>query len=468
MDQTHYFGAGGGTHIDPVVLSFLILASLFILVIRRQYVIYPLLLAAVLTPLSQVVVVGGVHFMALRILILVGWIRILFSGLFARKEKPIVPMTSIDKTFLCWMISGTIMFTILWGQWASFINALGTAYTNLGVLFLFRFLVRDNEDVERTIKALGFVCIICGILMLGEQITHKNVFGYFGDNPSLNVEFREGKYRSQASFLHPLLAGASGATIIPLFIGLWVKNRKARVAAATGVIGGSLMALTSMSSTSLMAIFAATCAMFLWPMRHSMRMVRWAVVSVLLALHLVMKAPVWALIARIDLMGGSSGYHRFELVNQTIIRFREWWLVGTTNQANWGWDMWDNIDWYVAQCTSGGLVTLILFVMIIVYGFKSIGRSRKAAEIAHDRTTEFFLWALGATLFSNAITFIGVSYFDQSIVVWLTFLAIVSAVTNIPKENPVLEFRSQNVELPYGADLLRYRRAQKTGALLDS
>ena len=467
MDQTHYFGGTGETHFHPAVIVFLILASLLILVIRRQYVIYPFLFAAVLVPLSQVVIVGGVHFMALRILVLVGWLRVIVSSAFPGKQTPVVPMTSIDKAFLLWMMSSTVMFTVLWGQWGSFINAMGLAYTDLGLLFLFRFLIRDNDDVERSIKALGYVCIVCGILMLGEQIVHLNVFGYFGDLPSLTVEFREGKYRSQASFLHPLLAGAFGATIFPMFIGLWVKNKKARVAAGIGLIGCMLMAVTSMSSTSLMAIFAGSCALALWPMRRRMRLIRWVVAVVLIALHLVMKAPVWALIARIDLMGGSSGYHRFELVNQTIVRFREWWLVGTTNQANWGWDMWDNIDWYVAQCTTGGLLTFILFVAIIVYGFKRIGKSRKEAEIANDRSTEFFMWTLGATLFSNAVTFIGVSYFDQSIVAWLTFLAIVSAATHIYKAGAVAELPVETVALhrPY---LMPRRRPRKAGVLIHS
>jgi hypothetical protein len=467
MDQTHYFGAGGVTHFHPAVIVFLILASILILVVRRQYVIYPFLFAAVLVPLSQVVIVGGVHFMALRILVLVGWLRVIVGSAFPGKQAAVAPLTSIDKAFLLWMISSTVMFTVLWGQWGSFINAMGIAYTDLGLLFLFRFLIRDNDDVERSIKALGYVCIVCGVLMLGEQIVHLNVFGYFGDVPSLNVEFREGKYRSQASFLHPLLAGAFGATIIPLFIGLWVKNKKARVAASIGLMGCLLMAVTSMSSTSLMAMFAGFCALCLWPLRRRMRLVRWTVASVLIALHLVMKAPVWALIARIDLMGGSSGYHRFELVNQTIIRFKEWWLVGTTNQANWGWDMWDSIDWYVAQCTSGGLLTLILFVAIIVYGFKRIGKSRKEAEIVNDRNTEFFMWTLGATLFSNAITFIGVSYFDQSIVVWLAFLAIVSAATQISQAGAVTESAVETAELhrPYRAP---HRRPRKAGVLIHS
>lgn len=465
MEQSHYFGSGGETYFHPAVVVFLILTSVLIFLLPRKYVLYPLLLGTVMVPWSQVAVVGGIHLEGLRILILVGCVRTLFG--LAGKDKPVVPMTSIDKMFLCWMVSSTIMFTILWGQWASFVNAAGTAFTDLGLLFLFRFLIRDDQDVERAIKALGYVCMVCGLLMLNEQITHRNVFGYIGNNPPLGVEFREGKYRSQASFMHPLLAGAFGATIMPLFIGLWVKDRKARVAAAIGFIGSGLMAIASMSSTSLMAMFAGTCALFLWPLRRKMRTVRWATLSVLVALHLVMKAPVWALIARIDLTGGSSGYHRFELVNQTIYRFREWWLMGTTNQANWGWDMWDNIDWYVAQCTGGGLLTLILFVAVLIYCFKKIGLSRKAAEMAGNRNAEFFSWALGATLFSNAVTFIGVSYFDQSIVVWLLFLALVSAATYIPVETAAPDLKSEPETVPYGADLRPHRRIQN-GVVVNS
>jgi hypothetical protein len=304
--------------------------------------------------------------------------------------------------------------------------------------------------------------------MLNEQISHQNLIGYIGHIPSLTVEFREGKYRSQASFMHPLLAGAFGATIIPIFIGLWVKNRKARVAATLGFMGSTLMAVCSMSSTSLMAIFAGACALSLWPLRRRMRTVRWATLSVLVALHMVMKAPVWALIARIDLTGGSSGYHRFELVNQTIYRFWEWWLIGTTNQANWGWDMWDNIDWYVAQCTGGGLLTLVLFVAVLVYAFKQIGKSRQASEIAGNKPNEFFIWTLGAALFSNAVTFIGVSYFDQSIVVWLVFLAVVCAATYIPQEVPALESHDEAVTVPYSAEELPRRRAPKNGVVVHS
>ena len=51
-----------------------------------------------------------------------------------------------------------------------------------------------------------------------------------------------------------------------------------------------------------------------------------------------MKAPVWALIARVDLTGSSSSYQRYQLVDMTIRHFGAWWLIGTPDYVNWGSD----------------------------------------------------------------------------------------------------------------------------------
>ena len=140
---------------------------------------------------------------------------------------------------------------------------------------------------------------------------------------------------------------------------------------------------------------------------------------------MVMKAPVWALIDRIDLTGGSSGYHRFELVNQTILHFGEWWLLGEKTTYQWGYDLWDTSNTYVETATTGGLITLILLIAIITIAFQFLGNSRKAAK--NLKTAKFF-WTFGATLTAHLVAFIGVSYYDQSIVGWYLLLAIISAI----------------------------------------
>jgi hypothetical protein len=162
-----------------------------------------------------------------------------------------------------------------------------------------------------------------------------------------------------------------------------------------------------------------------------MRLVRWGFVATLVFLHLVMKAPVWALIARVDVVGGSSGYHRYMLVDQFIRRFGDWWLLGTKVNSEWGWDMWDLANQYVAVGEVSGLLPFVFFLAIIVCGFKYVGLARKVCEEKRKKENEAFLWAIGAALFANVVAFFGISYFDQTQVVWYALLAIIP-ITTIP------------------------------------
>jgi hypothetical protein len=442
--QGHYFGGGSeSSNIHPAVLVALCIAGVLILILPRKQVIYSFVFGSIIIPYYQNIVILGFHFPALRILIFLGWMRLIASGYLTDDASPLRRMNSIDKAMLLWVTSNVVMFTILWAQLGALTNQLGFLYTDLGTYFLLRFLIRDQDGIERAIKALAILCFGFGLMMLNEQLTGRNLFGLIGGVP-LEVVMREGKLRSQASFLHPLLAGAFGGTLVTLFVGLWLRRRSARTTAAAGIIGGTMMAICSMSSTSLIAIVAGVFGLCLWPLRRRMRAVRWSIVTTLITLHLVMKAPVWALIARIDLTGGSSGYHRYELIDQAIRHFSEWWLVGTKTQSLWGWDMWDSIDWYVNVATSGGLITLILFVTVLVHSFKAIGSARKAAALQRNRRGELFIWAVGATLFANVLSFIGICYFDQTIVMWLTFVAIIAALRVTPRPDTIGEVQKED------------------------
>src|SRR5258708_26374392 len=118
------------------------------------------------------------------------------------------------------------------------------------------------------------------------------------------------------------------------------------------------------------------------------RAIRWGIVITLVALQMVMKSPVYGLITRIDISG--SSYHGFGLIDQSARHFWDWWLLGTKSNVDWGWDMWDTSNQYVLSAISGGLLGLILFIAIIVFGFKSLGRAREAAA---EKKQKLFLWA---------------------------------------------------------------------------
>jgi len=298
------------------------------------------------------------------------------------------------------------------------------------------------------------VAVLVAVGMLIEQRSLTNLFSVIGGQvPAI----RDGKIRSQGPFSTPILAGVFGATTVPLFFRLWL-IKKGRLLAAAGVIGGTIMVFTSTSSTPLGAWMAAIVAILAWPLRRNMRTVRWGIVAAICVLALVMKAPVWFLVARLDFVGGSTSYHRAMLIDQAVRRFGEWWLVGASDNQNWGvgLDMWDVQNEFVAQAISGGLVALILFVLLVSRTFRLVGLARKSA--GSDLRRSWPIWALGAVMTAHATAFIGVDYFDQTRFWWFTTLAIIVADTvaakarKCPQSDRIPSQLIDPVPVPVGAE----------------
>jgi hypothetical protein len=342
----------------------------------------------------------------------------------------------------------------LYRESSAVIFQLGNLLNVLGVYFLLRFLIRDMEDVKIALRALVSISVVVAVVMAIEQVTGRNPYGLLGGANAWwygSVQLRDGKLRSTASFAHPILAGTFGAIVLPMFVGLWWKDRKHRTRAAIGVVAAVVIALAANSSTCLLGVIGGLLALCLWPLRERMRPIRWAILFLLVSLHVVMKAPVWQLIARIDLAGGSSSDHRYEILNQCIRHFGEWALIGTKDYANWGFGLWDLGNQYVFVADTAGFIPLIAFLAMIVLGFKYIGRARKASS--GDKTQQLFVWALGASLFANVVAFFGISYFDQTIVAWYGLLAMICAVRvrGPAKTGRRVELEPAEAELAYAS-----------------
>jgi len=421
-ENIRFGGGASATILHPLVAVEMALAIILILCLPRKYVMVPLLLMIFLTPRGQVVVLAGVHFYVARILILAALARWAVSG----RSSPLAGgFNSIDRFFALWALYTLVVTSLQWMQVQPLIKNLGDFLDAMGGYFVLRFLIHDREDVARAIKVLALVAMVMAPCMLNEQITHRNIFGLLG-GVALGPAVRDGQARSQAAFEVYITAGVFGASLVPLFIWLWTSGRSKAVA-CLGVISSTIITLTSHSSTPTLAYAAGIVGLCFWPLRGRMRAFRWGLVLILLGLHLVMKAPVWALIARVDLTGSSSGYQRFMLVDTCIRHFWDWWLLGAKDYNNWAFDMWDLSNQYVAYAVTGGLLSLVLFIGIISCGFSQLGTARK--RVAGDRGQEWFLWCLGAVLFAHVVAYFGIGYFDQMQVAWFTFLAIISVAT---------------------------------------
>ena len=427
MEPAHFrFGGGAAdTMMHPLVAVAMVATIMLIFMLPRKQIILPFLVTTFLVPFGQVLVVGGIHFMVYRILVLAGLARLLFSKLSTKTVAPTDGFNGIDRAFAWCAVFSALTFVFLWMDSQALINKLGVLLDALGGYFFLRFLIQDKEDVRRTIKVFAFIAGVMAAFMVYEQVAFRNLFGLLG-GVGLVPAVREGRIRSQGSFSVYVTAGAFGATLLPLFVWLW-KSGESKLIAIFGLISSTLVTVTSDTSTAEMAYAAGILGLCFWPLRRQMRRVRWVLVITLVGLHLVMKAPVWALIGRVDLTGSSSGYQRYLLVDSCIRHFFDWCLIGAKDYDKWGSDMFDVSNQYVAYAETGGLVSLAFFLAVISRSFGRIGTARQCA--AGDRKQEWFLWALGAALLAHVFAFFGISYFDQTQVAWYALLALISAAT---------------------------------------
>jgi len=158
-----------------------------------------------------------------------------------------------------------------------------------------------------------------------------------------------------------------------------------------------------------------------------MRAVRWAALGTLVSLQMVMTMPVWHLLARIDLVGGSTGWHRYNLINQCVERWPEWFLLGTKDTGHWGIQLFDITNQYVFEAVNGGMGALALFVTAIVIAFKYVGKMWRA--VSYDKELLALSWALGVCMWVHCVNFIGVSYFGQMQFSWYLILATITSLS---------------------------------------
>jgi hypothetical protein len=425
------------SNINIWALVFLVAMSLVVFGSTRRNAVIAVLLTALLVPLGQQFVVFDLHFRFSRILIIVGILRVL-----VRAETQDFRLTKVDRLFFFWTLV-TLGCWILRGARA---ETFGLAYDALGTYFLFRVWMDDARDTISYLRVLAVVAAVVAVCMSIELFTRRNVFYVFGGVPEITVE-REGRFRCQGPFRHPILAGTFAATLFPLMVGLWLQGGRNKTRAFLGIVSSAFCSYVAASSGALLTLIGAVIGLGLWPMHNRMYIIRRGIVVTIIGLAIFMKVPVWFLISRISDLTGGTGWHRAYLIDQAIKHFDEWWLIGSSFTAHWasnpfmilGMDP-DNMDitnHYVGQGLNGGFFGLVLFIAIIVTCFKIVGH---AVHIDNDSFfTPQLKWTLGVSLIAHCLAFFSVSYFDQIQVYWFWLLAVISSLSLHMNREPELQ-----------------------------
>ena len=409
---------------NPVVLLFILCLGILMLMLPRRYAVVPMFIAAMSITLGQNIVIATGNFTMIRLLVAFGFLRLV-----VRKEYDGFSPNPIDKAMLYWIASSVITYTFLWWTVHSLVNRMGLCFDSIGVYFLCRMYVRNFTDFARVVRVCALLLAPFALLVIYEFITGKNLFAVLGGVPDLS-EIRNGRVRCQGSFRHPILMGTFGATMLPLLVSLWWQKRGSKRLLVLGMASAGVITVCSGSSGAVMVAFYGVVGMCFWFLRNHMKTVRWALVGSLILMQLKMDQPVWYLFARLGTLTGGTGWHRAYLIDQSIRYFNEWWLVGVKVTAHWmpsglaaDPTRADITNHYLLQGVNGGLVTMLLFILILVRCYQAIGMG---VGVMPSFPLKFLVWCMGAALFAHTLAFLSVSYFDQIQVFWYFLLAAIA------------------------------------------
>jgi hypothetical protein len=417
----------GATNLHPLAIVFMLVMFALAFAPKRTSPILAVLSVCVLVPMEQRVVIGGLDFSLLRLILIAALVRVFVKG-----EHRGLRLGKLDRIFLAWVLVGASVYVLRVGP-SGIANRLGFVLDALTAYFVIRTLVRTRPQLLALWRSMAWLSIILAAFMAYEKLFEYNFFGIFSETGFEGVNVRDGRVRAKGSLQHPILAGTFGASLVPIFFGIYRGRPKERKLFVAACVAGTVIVVVSGSSGPAIAWVVGVFGWSIWRFRRHMKKGLWTVTGILVVLHFVRQQPVWSLIGRLSSITGGTGYHRYHLIDNFIRRFSEWFILGINSTAHWGWGLQDTTNQYVHEGVKGGLVTLVLFIVILRTCFVQLRVARGSYE---RRSGPKSLWALLAwgtsvSLSVHCVSFISVSYFGQMVQFFVIFIATVPAVAAI-------------------------------------
>ena len=449
----------GVNHVHPVGGLAITAAAAIATMVRRVQVPIVLLTVACFIPSAQRVVIAGADFNFVRLMVLVCLVRIAARGEFSG-----IRWNAIDTAMAIGAVAKVVCAPMLRGEASDLVSAVGLNFESVGAYMIVRATVRSIHDARLLVLWAAGLCVAAVPFFLIERMTGRNLFSIFGGIAEFTA-IREGRLRCQGPFAHAILAGCHFVAWIPLWIALALSTeRRSKWLGILGVVSGFLIVFFCASSTPLVALIFGCAVWLIYPVRGHLRLLWVCGIVLVLTLHFSMKHPVWHLISRIDLVGGSTGYHRYRLIEAAVDRLSEWWLFGTPSTYHWGTQLFDVTNQFILEGVRGGVWALLAMCAAFVFAFGSIGSdlrsiatrrrltpSRTSTSAAILRNDELFVLAIGATLAAHCAIFLAVSYFGQTLLIWLFIIGIAGAHrqwSRVSRAESPVDARAERIGVP--------------------
>jgi hypothetical protein len=397
---------------SPTVLLVTLLCIVLI-VAPRGFFFFPFVMVMSFVPMNQILMIGPLNFPALRILIIFGVLRLLI-----RNEIRQIDWNTFDKLIFVWTLIGSIIYVLQWLSIDAIINRLGIMFDILGIYWIVRHAIRNWADIIIAIKWFAFFAILTAPLIALEKFYQPSFFSNFGP---INAQFHLGRFRCAGAFPHSIMLGVFWANLLPFFYAR-IKANQGLLFYWCAICSGLSNSYFSASSTPLLTVCGIIIFWKIYRYRIHGKAFFMVTCAGLFMLHLIMNHPVWHLMARVNVVGGSTGWHRYKLFDNFVKHTSEWFVLGAKSTSHWGYGMEDITNQFILEAVRGGFITLCLFCIIIYYAIKITGTFSLKKT---NQEVMWLSWALCVSLLGHFVTFWGVSYFGQmSFLLYITFALV--------------------------------------------
>ncbi|MEM1082942.1 MAG: hypothetical protein AAGI48_02385 [Verrucomicrobiota bacterium] len=403
------------------------------LTLPLRWAFLPMLLAACHTPAVQLL--GD--FTVTRTVIIIGLMRAMTCGQFRWSTS-----NPLDVLVAIW--AGVALFSFVGhsgGTHNPLIFRCGLVLNVVGAYLYTRAYLHSDESLELFSMGLMITIVPFALLMALEQATGKNPYSFVGARLTESL-VREGTVRATGPFGTPILSGTMGAATIPFMV---ILRQYSKRMGNIGIIAALVIVISSGSSGPIATTGIACIAMFCWRFRHYGRLIIWGGIGAVMFMQLFRERPIWYLMAVMDFVGGSTGWHRAKLIDSAYENLGEWWLLGTDYTRDWmpyGLPMvpehCDLTNYYIHLGVIGGLPLMFCLIAVL---WKSV--RMLITEISESMDDEsprgFMLWCVTSAIIAHAITFLSISYFDQIYVFFWVLIGALPAFLTAWQENDEVE-----------------------------
>lgn len=378
---------------------------------------------------AQWVEVLSLRLTAMRFLELAGFGRVMAHGEFSFSR-----LNGVDRTFLLLYSYSAIVYALRATEGQAYI--IGLSVDACLCYFTFRGLIGDMEDFRWFLRAFLVLLAPYVALVLVESFTLRNPF-WIMSGLSLDPWMRGGRVRCTGSFRYASLLGTLGGSFTILYIGLVLAETES-ILGWIGVVLSLIIVWAANSGGPASFVGVGVLGWLMWRVRTRMQAVRWGIVLGIVLAALLMKAPIWYLLARASALTGGDGWHRAYLIDVSYRNIGKWWFAGMPVEDTSTWFPYTILSTGAADLTNAfisfginaGLGAVVLFVFLFVRAFSSLGKALATvrSDSTRNHATEVMLWGLGVMLAAHIVNLMGVIYFDHFYVFWFMQLAVVSGL----------------------------------------